>query len=166
MPRSTFSIEPQRIRLVTLLFSVCVVASAHSQPTAAPERVVHNPEQRINHLAKAVDATPEQKDKLNQLSKAAMADMQPLQTQHQAARQQGMQLLAATTIDRSALEQSRVRQMGVADAMSQRRLKLMMDMAEVLTPAQRSKLAELMQRKAHGARHDRYGGEGGFWSAK
>ncbi len=165
MPHTNISIRPQRIRLASLLFSVLVAASAYAQPSTAPERMAHSPEQRINHLAKAADATPEQKDKLNQLSKAAMVDMQPLQTQHQTARQQSMQLLAASSIDRSALEQLRVRQMGVADAMSQRRLKLMVDMAEVLTPAQRSKLAELMQ-QGHGARHGRYSGDGGFWSAK
>ncbi len=156
----------QRIRLATLLFSVLVAVNALAQQPTVPKRMEHNPEQRINHLTKAVDATPEQQDRLNQLSKAAKADMQPLQAQHLAIRQQGMQLLAANTIDRGALEQLRVRQMGLADAMSQRRLKLMADMAEVLTPAQRSKLAELMQRTGHGERGGRFGGSGEFWGAK
>ena len=62
---------------------------------------------RISGMIKAVDGTPEQKDKLTKLAQAAMADMKPLREQQMAARKKGMDLLAAPTVDRNALEQVR-----------------------------------------------------------
>ena len=67
---------------------------------------------------------------------------------------QGMTLLTAPTIDRGALDQLRVSQIQAADAMSQRTLKAMADAAEVLSPEQRSRVAERMtqrmSRRGHG----------------
>jgi Spy/CpxP family protein refolding chaperone len=53
-----------------------------------------------------------------------------------------MALLAAPTIDRAALEQARVARMQVEDARSRRIVQAMADAAEVLTPEQRTKVAE------------------------
>ena len=79
-----------------------------------------------------------------------MADMKPLHAQHMQARQKAMALLAAPTIDRAALEQLRAQEMQSTDAMSKRMTQSMADSAEVLTPAQRAKLAELMKKRMEG----------------
>ena len=119
-------------------------------------------ERRIERLVQAVGGTPEQKAKLTQLASSAMHDMQPLREQHRAARKKGMALLAAPSVDRSALEQLRAQQMGLADSMSKRVLQHLADAAEVLTPAQRSNLVERMaQRQTRGEGRFGQGGRGG-----
>jgi Spy/CpxP family protein refolding chaperone len=95
----------------------------------------------------AVGATSQQKDRLVAIATAALADLRPLREQQRASRLRGMQLLAAPTIDRAALEQVRVAQMQAADARSRRMVQAMADAAEVLTPEQRAKAAERMQRR-------------------
>ena len=119
-----------------------------------PENMAKRIEQRISKLIADIGGTPEQKDKLLALARATLADLKPLREQHMAARRQGMALLTAPTIDRGALEQLRVSQIQAADAMSQRTLKAMADAAEVLSPEQRSRVAERMKqrmsRRGHG----------------
>jgi Spy/CpxP family protein refolding chaperone len=104
-------------------------------------------ERRIERLVHAVGATSQQKDRLVAIATAALADLRPLREQQRASRLRGMQLLAAPTIDRAALEQVRVTQMQAADARSRRMVQAMADAAEVLTPEQRAKAAERMQRR-------------------
>lgn len=110
-------------------------------------------ERRIDRLVRAVGATPEQKARLVAIATAARADLRPLREQQRAQRLRGMQLLAAPTIDRAALEQARVAQMQAADARSRRMTQAMADAAEVLTPEQRVKAAERMQRRMERQRH-------------
>jgi periplasmic protein CpxP/Spy len=126
-----------------------------------PEQMARAIDQRVSRLVKAVDGTPEQKDRLVKLAQTAMADMQPLRAQHMAARKKGMELLAGSAIDRNALERLRQEQITLADTISKRTVQHMADAAEVLTPAQRSKLAEHMRER--GAHHPRDGGGG--WGA-
>lgn len=110
-------------------------------------------ERRIERLVNAVGATPQQKERLVAIATAAQADLRPLREQQRAARLRGMQLLAAPTIDRAALEQVRVAQMQAADARSRRTVQAMADAAEVLTPEQRAKAAERMKRRMERRRH-------------
>lgn len=110
-------------------------------------------ERRIERLVQAVGATPEQKARLVAIATAARADLRPLREQQRAQRVRGMQLLAAPTIDRAALEQVRVAQMQAADARSRRMTQAMADAAEVLTPEQRTKAAERMKRRMERRRH-------------
>ena len=58
-----------------------------------------------------------------------------------------MELLAAPTVDRTALEQLRVAQIQSADARRRRVLQAMADAAEVLTPEQRVKAAERLKKR-------------------
>jgi periplasmic protein CpxP/Spy len=132
-----------------------------------PGRGDHNPqamaERRVDHLIKLVNGTPEQKTKLLALAQAAMADMKPLREQLMAARKRGMELLAAASIDRSAIDKLRGEQVQLMDGMSRRMSAHMMDAAEVLTPAQRVQVAEKMRSRGEGSRrHPGFGGPG-FW---
>ncbi len=131
-----------------------------------PEQMAQAIDQRISRLIKAVDGTPEQKDRLVKLAQAAMADMLPLRAQRMAGRKKGMDLLAASSIDRNALERLRQEQSSLADSMSKRMVQQMADSAEVLTPAQRAKLAERMHQRGvhgHGPGHRGGMGFGGGW---
>ncbi len=130
--------------LVGVVASMGAAAQTGSLP---PERMARGVEMRVNRLALLVDATAEQKDRLTKLAQAAAADMQPLREQHRAAHQQATQLLAAPVVDRAALERLRAQQSALSDTLSKRRLQHQTDVADVLTPAQRSKLAQLMQQR-------------------
>jgi hypothetical protein len=72
-------------------------------------------------------------------------------------------VFSAASIDRNALEQLRSEQMRLAESISRRMLAQMADAAEVLTPAQRTKLAERMKSHAEGGRWGRGGHHGGGW---
>lgn len=120
-------------------------------------------ERRIDGLIKMINGTPEQKIKLTALAQAAMADMKPMREQLMAARKRGMELLSAATIDRAAIDKLRIEQIQLADALSRRMSAQMMDAAEVLTPAQRSLVAERMKSRGEGrgGRGGHSGGHGG-----
>jgi periplasmic protein CpxP/Spy len=94
-----------------------------------------------------IDATPEQRDRIAAILKGAANDLQASRKQHMQARRQSMELLTAPTIDRTQLEKLRIEQMQLGESASRRMLQAMMDSAEVLTPEQRTKLAERWQRR-------------------
>jgi periplasmic protein CpxP/Spy len=120
-------------------------------------------ERRIDGLIKMVSGTPEQKTKLLALAQAAMADMKPLREQLMAARKRGMELLSAASIDRGAIDKLRGEQIQLMDSISRRMSTHMMDAAEVLTPAQRTQVAQKMTSRGEGSRRHHGFGEPGFW---
>jgi Spy/CpxP family protein refolding chaperone len=112
-------------------------------PAKADERIEH----MVKHFAVEVDATPEQRSRLTEIAKAASRELRPLREKARDARRRGMALLAAPTIDRAALERLRAEQIQAADAVSRRMTQAFADAAEVLTPEQRKKIAERMQKR-------------------
>ncbi|HLE66759.1 MAG TPA: Spy/CpxP family protein refolding chaperone [Burkholderiales bacterium] len=116
-------------------------------PAAMDERI----ERMVKHFAVEVDATPEQRAKLTEIAKAAAKDLRPMREKVQDARRRGIELLAAPTIDRAAIERLRAEQIQAADVASRRLSQALADSAEVLTAEQRKQLAERFQRR-HGRR--------------
>jgi len=112
-----------------------------------PAEMARRLDWRIGRLVSDVGGTPQQKDQLVAIATAAMADLKPLREQARAGRRQGLDLLAAQTVDRAALEQLRVAQMQLADTSSRRVLQAMADAADVLTPEQRAKAAERLKQR-------------------
>lgn len=110
------------------------------------------------HLGVEVDATPEQQEKLAAIARSAAKDLGPMREKLRQARQRGAAILGAAKVDRAALEQLRAEQLALMDSNSKRMVQAMADAAEVLTPAQRQKLAEHM--KKMGERSGRHGGHG------
>ena len=106
----------------------------------------------VAYVLADVDATPEQKDKIATIAKAAANDLMPLRKQHQDARKQALELLSAPAIDRARFETLRVSQMQLGETATRRATQALLDVAETLTPQQRQQLAQKMQR-----RHSRMG---------
>ena len=97
-------------------------------------------EKVCQHVYVEIDATEAQKSTLNPIFKQAAADLLPMFQQLHKGHAQVMDLLAAPTIDRTALEQASAAQLAVHDQIAQRMIRLVEDSSSVLTPDQRQKL--------------------------
>lgn len=107
---------------------------------ATPEMNAKHVDRMVAHLL--ADATPEQKSKVTALANAAFADLQPLRAKRRAAHAEGIKILTEATVNRAALEQVRMNEMQLAEQTSKRMMQALADIADVLTPAQRVKLAD------------------------
>jgi Spy/CpxP family protein refolding chaperone len=113
-----------------------------------PERAARFTDRMADRIVSAVDGTPEQKAKIATIAQAAMTDLMPMREKARAGRQRGLELLRAPSVDRAAMEALRAEQIALADGASRRVVQALADTAEVLTPEQRARLAERMQRRA------------------
>jgi protein CpxP len=116
--------------------------------------VAMDPAAMDRHLDKMADqlladGTPEQKVRVAAIAKSAIADLRPAHAQLHKAHTRAHELLMAPVVDRAALEQLRAEQLAQMDFASKRILTALEDAAEVLTPAQREKLAEHIRRRMH-----------------
>jgi Spy/CpxP family protein refolding chaperone len=123
----------------------------HHGGPMTPAQMEERGERMLKHLYIELDATPEQQQKIAPIVKGLMKELAPLRGQMMETRKQAMGLMSADTIDRAAIERLRGERLQRMDAVSKRMTQAMADVAEVLTPAQRKKLAERMQqRRGHG----------------
>ena len=114
-----------------------------------PARLEEYLSRGLKHLYVELDATPEQQQRLDPIVKQAGRDLLPLRDKVRAARERGLALLTAPTIDRNALESLRAEQLQLAEAGSVRLAQALADVADVLTPEQRKTVAERIER--HGS---------------
>jgi periplasmic protein CpxP/Spy len=109
-------------------------------------------EHALKHFYVEIDATDAQKAQIDPLVKQAVNDLLPLHSQLRAAHAQAIQALTQTTIDRNSLESARTQHLALADQASKRITQLMADVGDVLSPAQRTALADRLQHM-HGVQH-------------
>ena len=93
-----------------------------------------------------MDATQEQRDKINAIAKAAITDVLAMHKDHDARREKALAIFKADTIDRDALEAMRAERLSAGDAASKRIVQAIADAADVLKPEQRRQLADDWQR--------------------
>jgi Spy/CpxP family protein refolding chaperone len=106
-------------------------------------------ERMLKHLYVEIDATDEQKRRLEPIVKQAAKDLLPLRESLHAGRREAIELLTAERVDAAALEVLRARQLGLADEASRRFTRALAEVADVLTPAQRKDLAAHFARRHH-----------------
>jgi len=97
-------------------------------------------EHMLRHFYVEVDATDAQKAQIGPLVTQAVDDLLPLHTQIRASREQAVQALTQTTVDRASLEAVRQQHLQLADQASKRIVQLIGDLGDVLTPVQRKSL--------------------------
>jgi Spy/CpxP family protein refolding chaperone len=122
-------------------------AHAHGRHGAFdPARLEEYLDRGLKHFYVELDATPEQQQRLAPIVKDAARDLLPLREKLHAARQRGIELLTAPTVDRGALESLRAEQVQLAETGSRRLAQALADVADVLTPEQRKTIAERIER--------------------
>lgn len=136
--------------LGTLAFGALAHARRGGGEPMDPARMEQHLDRMLERAFDTVNATPEQKAKIEPIVKQAAAELRPLRQKVREARREGVKLFSADTVDRAAIERFRVQQIQATDAASRRFTQALADVAEVLTPEQRKTLAARFARRGHG----------------
>ncbi len=102
------------------------------------------------HLDKILNeagASAEQKARIRNITTRAFSGMKPLHGRMHDTHKAAHDILAAPTVDRAALERLRAERMAEFDQASKVMVGALADSADVLTPAQRAKVAAAMAAK-------------------
>ena len=110
--------------------------------THSPAEISAHVDHMLKHFYSEVDATDAQKAQIEPLVKQAVNDLLPLHEQLQAAHSKAIEGLTQPSVDRAALEAARATHLQLADQASRRFVQLIADVGDVLTPVQRTALAE------------------------
>lgn len=127
--------------------SACSAWHGHTGADAAGQRL----KQGVDRLFARADASPEQTAQAHATvdSVASTTTLSAMLDAHRALRSGFVAQLSAPTIDRVALETLRVQAMARLDADSRTLVRLAGDLAEILSPAQRKRLAGSLDPSAH-----------------
>lgn len=106
------------------------------------ERVGKFADKRLLEALDDVKANDEQKAKASEIIKASLSQGVPLAEKIRDNHQQFAKLMSAATLDKTAIEALRAEQMNLVDEASKLATQTAQDVAELLTPEQRSKFAE------------------------
>jgi periplasmic protein CpxP/Spy len=98
-------------------------------------------QQGASRMLDSIGANAAQEAKIHDIIAAKFAEIAPDPKQHEAMRKQALDLLSASTIDRDAVEKMRVQAVANFDAKSKLLVGAILDIADQLTPAQRTQLA-------------------------
>jgi len=148
----------RRITLATLLGGIAAgvgfkaFARARGHGPIDPADLEKHLDRMLKHFYVEIDATEEQKRRLEPIVKQTARDLMPMREQLHAGRREAIELLTHEHIDPAALEALRAKQIGLADEASRRLTRALGEAAEVLTPAQRKELAAHLARR-HGRWH-------------
>lgn len=100
-------------------------------------------------LLNRINASEEQRQQVQGIVQEAVQELLQIREQHHQHKQTWLEALAQPTIDRDALEQLRSAELQLANTASRRLVDTLADIADVLTPAQRSELIALATRLHH-----------------
>ena len=114
-----------------------------------PEKMRTRVEFTTDWILSRIDASDAQHQQVKAIVQAAVQDLAQLREQHDQNRQALLQALAQPTVDRATLENVRHAELQLADTASERLVTALADVADVLTPEQRTKLLEFTSRWHH-----------------
>jgi len=148
----------RRITLATMLgglaagvgFQAFARSRRHGYGPIDPADLEKRLDRMLKHFYVEIDATEEQKQKLEPIVKQAAKDLMPLREQLHAGRREAIELLSQDRVDPAALEALRARKIQLADDASRRLTRAIAEAADVLTPEQRKGLAaHIARRRGH-----------------
>ena len=96
-----------------------------------------------------VDATDEQRERIDAILAGAVNDVFPLRDEHHAHRRDLIAELARPQVDRAELERVRAAELALAEKASARLLDATVAIAAVLQPEQRQRLAQRLAEHGH-----------------
>ena len=117
----------------------------HGDPAEMREHM----EERLQRLLDEVDATAEQETRILAIAGQAFDEIEPYRTERDAAHKRAREILTQATVDRTALETLRAAQVQNFEVVSKRFTQALADIADVLTPEQRTTLANHLARRRH-----------------
>lgn len=124
--------------------------------THGPAMMFDGGPRMMGHMLDSVDATDAQRAQIKQIGQAAMQDLKAQREAGRQFHQQGLTLFAAPVVDANAVEALRQQMSTQHEQISKRMSQVMIDVSRVLTPEQRAKLVERIQkRQARAAQHRR-----------
>ncbi len=141
---------------VLMAVSATVAISAWAEPMrhgpggggmmfgGSPERVARG----VDRMLDGLNASEAQRTQIKQIAQAAAVDLKAQHEGTRALREKSMQIFAAPTVDAAAAESVRQQLTVKHDDASRRMLQAMLDVSRVLTPEQRTKMAELMKQRS------------------
>jgi Spy/CpxP family protein refolding chaperone len=109
---------------------------------AGPEAMREHVQVGVKWALRSVDATDDQQQRVSAILTAALEEASKLKDRHHENREALAAALAAPTVDRATLEETRKAELALAEEASQLLVKTLADAAEVLTPAQRKELLD------------------------
>ena len=109
----------------------------------SPERV----DRGVDHLLDGLNATDAQRTQIKQIATAAAADLKAQRDAGRGLHERSRQLFTAPTVDANAAEALRQQMLAQHDQASKRVLQAMLEVSRVLSPEQRAKLGERMQKR-------------------
>ncbi|MEO8061245.1 MAG: Spy/CpxP family protein refolding chaperone [Pseudomonadota bacterium] len=118
-----------------------------------PEEMAEHMQVHVKHVLEDVDATPEQQAQIQAIMKSTLGDLKALHERADSAHQELQEVFTAPTIDRARLETLRADHLKIFDEASRRCATALADAADVLTPAQRQKLAQQMEKRREHRMH-------------
>jgi Spy/CpxP family protein refolding chaperone len=113
---------------------------------STPEQRAARADAMTDRMLSKLDATPEQRTRVEAIVQDAIQDLAHVRHDHLKNRQALVEALKQPSVDREALQQIRQAELKLADSASDRLLNAIADAADVLTPEQRGKLAEMAGR--------------------
>ncbi len=139
--------------LAATVAGAAVSAGAHSGWRGDGPDLNRFVERKVDRMLNDIDIGDDQRSKLHDIVKTAVADLQEFRGLGRETRRDLIAALTGETIDRDELEALRQRKLETADRASQRMVTALADAAAVLTSAQRAELAakwkERMSRHEH-----------------
>jgi uncharacterized membrane protein len=114
-----------------------------------PDMVQARIEFATDWILSRVEASDEQRQQVKAIVQATAQDLAPMREQHHQNKQTMLQSLTQPTINRTALGDIRRAELQLVERASERMVAALADVAEVLTPEQRTRLAEFISRWHH-----------------
>lgn len=157
--------KPARLLIAGLALAAAgaVFSVSQAQPMGGPMMGGHHMAgpmfgggRMLERMLDGVNATPEQRTRIQEIMRNALADQQQQRQARRALRDQALTLFTQPTVDARAAEALRQQMLQQHDQASRRWMQAMLDASAVLTPEQRATLAERMkQRREMMERHQR-----------